>query len=132
MDKTSKKQLDEYFAEVSKALMCPPKQKKAFINQLRSDVESFLNDNPDATADEIKACFGSAESIAQSFITNSEPGTLKKALDIKKVILIGVIVALVIYLAFVVISLIDVHTEAHGYFREGFMMITALQGGFLR
>lgn len=127
MNNSKEKQLKEYYSEVSKALPCSVKQKKIFLAQLKNDVDTFLLDSPDASVEEIKLRFGTAQSIAESFIYSSDFTSLKKATDIKKILLIGVIVALAVYLAFVIISLIDVHTEAHGYFREGFMLIDSFR-----
>lgn len=127
MNRATEKQLKEYYREVSKAIVCNTKQKKTFMAQLKNDVDSFLLDSPDATIEEIKLCFGSAKNIAESFISSSDVKSIKKASDFKKILLIGIIVALLIYFAFVVLSLIDVHTEAHGYFREGLMLIDAFR-----
>lgn len=125
------KQLKSYYKEISSALICSAKQKKAFMNELKSDIDEYLAACPQADMDKIKAEFGTAQEIASSFLTGSDTAEIKKKLDIRKLILIAVVIALVIYLAFVVISLIDVHTEAHGYIEEGIMMINTSVGGEL-
>lgn len=111
--------LDEYISSVSSRLVCPSKQKKDFLNQLSDDVEAFLDESANATREDIEALFGSPESIASSFISNADSADIKKKVSLKKLVVIAVTLALLIYFAFVVISLIDVHTEAHGYFEEG-------------
>ena len=123
MSKATERHWEEYLSKVSKALICDKKQKKAVLDQLRADVEDYLSENSEATVADIEGCFGTPESIAASFMENVDTVKLKRSLDLKKIIVIAVVIALAIYALFVVISLIDVHDEAHGYFEEGIMMI---------
>ena len=123
------KQLKSYYREISSALICPQKQKKAFMRDFKNNIDEYLSTCPEADMDKIKAEFGTAQEIASSFVWGSDTAEIKKKLDIRKLLIIAVIIALAIYLAFVVISLIDVHTEAHGYIDEGIMMISTLTGG---
>ena len=123
MSKIKDRQLQEYLSEVSRSLICDKKQKKAIIGQLRADVEGFVAENDETSLEDIIGYFGSAESISASFMENVDTVKLKRSLDVKKVIVIALVLALVIYVLFVVISLVDVHDEAHGYIEEGIMMI---------
>ena len=54
------------------------------------------------------------------------PMTLKKKLTFKRMLLVSLLIALLIWAAFAVISLIDVHNEAHGFTQEGILHIAAL------
>ena len=122
--------INEYVSSVSSLIICPLKQKKAFLAELRSDVENFLVETENATKKDIEKFFGTPESIASSFISNTDSAKIKRKISIKNIFIIAVILALLIYLAFVVISLIDVHTEAHGYFEEGIVpaVISIMKG----
>ncbi len=123
MSRVTDRELKKYFCDVSKALICGRKQKKVFISQLEADVEAYLAENEDAEISQIENSFGSPEIIAASFMENVGTEKLKKSLDIKKAMIIAIIAALLIYALFVVISLMDVHDEAHGYIEEGIMMV---------
>ena len=124
---------NEYICSVSSAIICSPKKKKAFLNQLREDVEAFLDENSDATVKDIEGIFGSPEGIAASFISNSDSDELKRKLSLKKLVFVAVSIALLIYLAFVVISLVDVHNEAHGYFEEALLCVSdGIMKGWLK
>lgn len=125
----NKAELKEYYAEISDKILCDRKQKSAFIKELSSDIDEYLTLYPEADMDKIKAEFGTAEEIASSFINNSDTAKIRKMLNFKKLMLLAVVIALLVYTVFVVISLIDVHTEAHGYMQEGIMMISVLKGG---
>lgn len=129
MTKTTDCELKEYYARISDCVVCNRKQKTAFLKELKSSIEEYRLSNPQATASDIEAFFGSPEQIAKSFTENSDPIKLKKSLSVRKLILLAVILALLIYAAFIVISLIDVHDEAHGYFSEGILtVINACKG----
>lgn len=123
MSRVTQNELKEYYAEVAESVICSGKRKKAFMAELQNDVEAFIGENTEAGIEDVRSCFGTAESIAQSFLRNGDAAEIRKKIDIKNFLLGAVVAALLIYLAFVVISLIDVHTEAHGYMKEGMMMI---------
>ncbi len=123
--------LNGYISSVSSQLVCSPKLKKAFLSELRADVSAYLSQEENPTREKIECIFGSPEMIASSFISHSDSTEIRKKTSLKKIITVAVIVALIIYLAFVVISLIDVHTEAHGYFEEGIVSasVSIMKGG---
>lgn len=123
MAKTNDCELKEYYARIANSVVCSRKQKNAFLKELKSNIEEFRLSNPQASVDDIKEFFGSPEQIAESFMENSDCIKLKKKLSVKKLVIIAVILALLIYAAFIVISLIDVHNEAHGYFSQGILTV---------
>ncbi len=120
------KHLEGYYKEIYSLIVCEGKQKKAFINELKSAVSEYRELNPACTIDDIKAVFGTPEEIAFSFIENGSLTKVKRQINIKKVIIAAVITALLIWLAFAVISFIDVHLEAHGTLTEGILIINTL------
>ncbi len=131
MNKLQKIQLNTYYKEISSFAVLTGKQKKAFVNELKSAVNEYVELNPDCTIDDIKAVFGTPEEITLSFIENGNFTKVKKKLDIKRVIIAAVITALIIWFAFAVIGLIDVHLEAHGTLTEGMLIISAVTEGNL-
>ncbi len=125
----NKTELKEYYREIDKLLVCDRKQKTAFMAELQANIEEYIATVGETDIESIMAEFGTPEIIAESFLSNSDAVSIKKKLSIKKCIIMAIVIALLVYLAFVVISLIDVHTEAHGYMQEGIMMINSFRGG---
>lgn len=125
----NKTELKEYYREIERLLICSRKDKSAFMSELKSNVEDYIADTGRSDVDSIKAEFGTPEVIAESFLSNVNALAIRKKLSVKKCIIIALIIALAVYIGFVVISFIDVHTEAHGYIEEGIMMINTLGGG---
>ncbi len=130
MNKLTDRELKEYYSRINDAVLCDRKQKKAFLKQLKENVQEYICDAPEATMEDIEKTFGTPRTIAESFIVNADSGKIKKQIQLKKVLVIAVVIALIIYALFVVLSLIDVHTEAHGYFEEGFLAVgRIIKGG---
>ena len=130
MGRVTEKELKNYYSQIECLTLCDRRQKKEFLYQLKGNVEEFISEMPDATMEDIEKAFGTPESIGGSFIENIDRGKIKKQLQLKKVLIIAVVIALIIYALFAVISLIDVHTEAHGYFQEGFIAVgSIIKGG---
>ena len=124
-----KNELKAYYSAIEKNIICDRKQKSAFMAELKANIDEYLAAEGETDMEKIKAEFGTPEMIAASFLSGSDAAAIKKKLNIRKIILIAIVIALAIYLAFVIISLIDVHTEAHGYIEEGIMMISTIKGG---
>ncbi len=129
LSKVTDSQLQKYYSDISKALICDRKQKTAFLEELKANIGEYLSATDEADMDMVVADFGTPEEIAKSFIENTGITAIKKKLDIKKYILIFLGLVLIIYLIFVAVSLIDVHIEAHGYLEEGILMIDIIKGG---
>ena len=116
----------QYYADVSKALVCGKKEKRAVLSALKNDVAAYLNENHSVTRDTLFSVFGTPEEIAAGAMHTESPVIMKKRLTFKKMLLAALLIALLIWAAFAVISLIDVHNEAHGFTQEGILHIAAL------
>lgn len=129
MNKTLKKQVDKYCREISDSLICPGRQKYIYIREIRNSINEMTDIDPSVSIEDIKEFFGTPAQIAESFKNETDAVTLRKRLSIKISLLVFLVAVLLIYLIFIVISFIDVHTEAHGYFSEGMMTIFSFFGG---
>ena len=119
----------KYLSDVSRSLICGRKKKTAVLSELKDGVEAFLSENGDANEETLISVFGTPEQIAQSVLQTEDTGKLKNRIALKKALLITLTAALLIWGVFAVISLIDVHNEAHGYLEEGILRICALSIG---
>ena len=115
--------IKSYCSDVSKALLCEKKEKKQILFELKKNVEEYLSDNPGAEANELQKVFGTPKEIAESAMHGEDIHALKKRMTIRRIIIIAIILALLIWACFAIASLIDVHNEAHGFFEEGLMTI---------
>lgn len=121
MNDELKLQLRDYYKEISSSLRCTKKENEKLLCEIKNDVEDFVENNPGADFEAVVNVFGTPLEIAESAVSDASPKTGVKG--ILKLIAAAVIIALFFYIAFIVISLIDVHTEAHGYFSEGILNI---------
>ena len=125
----NEKFLKTYYARVSSLLLCSGKAKRTIMNELRGNVTDWLAENEDAQQEDILTVFGTPEQIAESALHGADPAALKKKIVLKRVVFAALLLALLIWAAFAVAGLIDVHTEAHGYFEEGLLAIGYVEGG---
>ncbi len=123
MNDSLDKKLDCYYKEISSRVTCSAKQKRSFIRELKCEVEEFIRNSPEAGIDDIKSVFGTPSEIAESFTVNITAEEEKKIFTVRKIVLYSAAAFLLVWILFAVISLIDVHTEAHGYFSEGVLYI---------
>lgn len=131
MTEALKKELNTYFSNVEDLLLCDRKNKKAFLEDLKNDIDEFVQHEPDVDFDSILSAFGTPEEIAESFLKNADIADIKKKMNVKKILLFSLLAVVLVYVIFVIASFIDVHTEAHGYFEEGILQASpVLARGF--
>ncbi|MCM1363721.1 MAG: hypothetical protein NC122_03130 [Faecalibacterium sp.] len=120
----TEKELKAYYKETQKLLICDRKRKRAVMTELKTGIGEYISQNENATKDDIISVFGMPEEIARSVIQTADTKEIKHGFSIKKAVIAALVAAVIIYAIFVLISLIDVHTEAHGYIKEGFLYIS--------
>lgn len=123
--------INSYLSDVSKLLLCNKKEKKTILYALKEDAEEYSAGKESITRSELEVFLGTPESIAGSTDINTNAVFIKKKLSLKRVLLLAIIAALIIWAVFAIISLIDVHTEAHGYIEEGTLIVQNLIWRFL-
>lgn len=129
MTEALKKELNTYFSNVEDLLLCDRKNKKVFLEDLKNDIDEFVQHEPEADFGSILSAFGTPAEIAESFLKNADIADIKKKMNIKKIVLFSLLAVVLVYVIFVVASFIDVHTEAHGYYEEGILQAGLLLTG---
>ena len=67
MSETLQQQTKLYIKSIKKKLSCKYGMKKAFISEFKSQIDDYLEANPNASISDIENNFGNAESIAKNF-----------------------------------------------------------------
>ena len=112
--------IQQYYHEVESLLVCKAKTKRSFMAQFRDDVQSFINEcESDASMADIQEFFGTPENIANGFLDSLSSKEIKKAINWKKVLLIGVGLVLLGLVLYMVVAWIDGHLAATGYHGGG-------------
>lgn len=102
---------NQYLKQVKSHLTCPAALKKTFLEQLRGDVEEFLDTNPQATLEGLTERFGNPSEMAHSYIENLDSNQLekqiKKAKIIKRIVLftcLAILAAVLFVASYIVIE----------------------------
>lgn len=108
-----------YLSAVKKNLRCSSRQKKSFLAELEASLNAYLSETPEATEARLGEMFGAPEKVAEDFLTTLDAKDIKKAFGWKKIVLIGVIIALLMWGVGVTIAVIDAHNnESKSYYLE--------------
>lgn len=110
------KEIDEYIAEIKKILICSSSQKNTIINDLRNSIVNFVEENDIDDINKVYAQFGAPEEIANQSISDTEPQKIKKNYKHHRVIIIGVVVAVLIITIVIIWAALDGHKSTDGYF----------------
>lgn len=106
---------NQYLKQVKSHLTCPAALKKTFLEQLRGDVEEFLETNPDATLEGLTERFGSPSEMAHSYIETLDGDELqkqiKKAKIVKRIVLFTCLGILTVVLVIAVLFIIHIFSN---------------------
>lgn len=119
------KEIDEYIAEIKKNLICSSSQKNTIINDLRNSIVNFVEENDIDDINKVYAQFGTPEEIANQSISDTEPQKIKKNYKHHRVIIIGVVVAVLIIAIVIIWAALDGHKAVDGYFVDSLESIEA-------
>lgn len=104
----------DYLKAVEQQLSGKKAQKKAYLKKLAADVAERLEEEPELDSAALASAFGSPEELAAEFMGTLDVKDVKKAFGWKKIVLIGVIAVILIWLVGITIALIDGHYGVHG------------------
>ena len=119
------KEIDEYIAEIKKNLICSSSQKNTIINDLRNSIVNFVEENDIDDINKVYAQFGAPEEIANQSISDTEPQKIKKNYKHHRVIIIGVVVAVLMIAIVIIWAALDGHKAVDGYFVDSLESIEA-------
>lgn len=112
------KEIEAYVAEIKKNLICPASEQNRIIDDIKNNIFDFVDENNITNISKIYEHFGDPKDIAGQFIQDIEPGRIKKAVNIRKVLIIVAIVIIVMIAITLLITIINSHNSVNGYFVE--------------
>lgn len=113
--KVTEKERKKYIQEIKRNLVCNNEQRKKFLASFSDNMDEYLNDNPHADFAQLQKDLGTPEEIANAFLENASASNVKKRMSFVKWIILGIVVALSVYIIAIIIVLIDAHKQNNGY-----------------
>lgn len=83
-----------YLREIDRQIVCPKYLKKRFLCQLKNEVYFFCEDHGDVNTNSIQERFGRPEDVAQAFLLEVGPKTVKWCNTVRRWILFIIIAIL--------------------------------------
>lgn len=99
--------------------------KNTIINDLRNSIVNFVEENDIDDINKVYAQFGTPEEIANQSIFDTEPQKIKKNYKHHRVIIIGVVFAVLIIAIVIIWAALDGHKAVDGYFVDSLESIEA-------
>lgn len=118
MNNCINKEVDSFIAEIKKNMLCPVSQKKTIINDFENSIFDFVESNNITDISDVYAHFGEPKDIAQQLLEDIEPSKIKKAINIKRVVLCALIFLALIFAISMILIVIDNHFSQPAYFSE--------------
>lgn len=119
------KSIQEYINNVSKSLICNRKLKKTIINDFRNSVLDYKEENNITDIKKIYEHFGTPNEIAQIYMSDPDIQTIKRHINIKRIIL-AVLICIFAFLAFFLTAL-TISNYYDGYAYSVSQIITGIE-----
>lgn len=84
--KQNDRALKKYYQEISMWLPCSGKEKKYILQNIKTNLNDYLLNNPSASTQDIENHFGSAKMIASSYIDITDCDNVLQSLRIRRII----------------------------------------------
>lgn len=108
-----------YLRQVRSWLPCSCKAKRKIIGEIKSNIDDFMTNNPDAQYTNLVARFGTPQEIAASYVNEMDMGELLEGLKIRKrimkTIMIAAVIALLLWLGEIMAAHFQIMNTANGY-----------------
>ncbi len=106
---------DGYLREIKSLMVCDDGTKKKFLKDLKRDVYDYTIEENADSIEMIIEHFGTPEEIAKSFFESADIKKIKRKMNFRRVILVGVLAALLIWIVYATVTVIDAHWSYNGY-----------------
>lgn len=110
----------KYVKEVNSYLICDFGTRNKFIRDLKNDMEEYIESSSATDFKEVAEHFGDPKDIVKGFLETADTKKIKRKMNVTRVILIGVIIALVMWGLGITAVIIDNHKSNNGYNVVGF------------
>ena len=90
------KELKQYLKSISDLLLCKPKKRKQFMSDFSNSIDDFLQNNPDASINDLEKALGTPQEIAEEFMADVSPKDVKKRVSIARIAIIPITLGVLI------------------------------------
>lgn len=113
------KQLKQYYQSIRASLPCPWKLKHKILSEIKSSVQNYLTEHPDAGIDDLEQQFGSPEQITASYLAEMDQQKLAANLKTSRrfiaIVTAGVVAALLMLAVTLAVVIYDDQNYDNGY-----------------
>lgn len=111
-------ELKQYYRNIEKKLT-PGSHKKRFLHELRTSVDAWLEENPNADFHAVQQRFGTPERIAAEYAGEADTQEIAKKYKLRKwtvsIVAGAAVLALLMWLIAIVLAYINAADDAGGY-----------------
>lgn len=118
MDRALAKEIQKYKKHVKALLICDSQTAKSYLSDLENGIADFVENSGATSIEEVITRFGEPEVVARAFFESADIRKIKRRMNIKRMLLVGVLLAVVIWAVAVSYLSIDAHLSMPGYFVE--------------
>lgn len=101
------KDIKKYISQIKGCMLCDGGTKRRCINDLKSDIQDYIDTEGTQDIEKIKARFGAPEQIAKAFLMEMDVKKVKRKLDIRRAVIAVALAVVLIWGIGVSVALIE-------------------------
>lgn len=109
------KELRQYLKSISDLLLCKPKKRKQFMSDFSNSIDDFLQNNSDASINDLEKALGTPQEIAEEFMADVSPKDIKKRVSIARIAIIPITLGVLIIVTVCVLLIIDAYKNHNSH-----------------
>ena len=121
-NKQINKAVNKYIKEVKSYLICDFKTQRKFTGDLKNRIHEHMDNGVINSADDIYKQIGDPQEIVKGFFENADTRKIKRRMHFTRVILIGVIIALLVWGTGITVEVV------YDLFNPGYMVEESYDG----
>ncbi len=114
----TQKQINKYIKDIKKELLYGTRESRQFLKELKQNVTDYAEENQNADMAQVTEQFGKPEDIAATFFEQYGKEDIKKKVNIRRVVIVALTIAITMFIIALAIELIDAHRTGMGYYSE--------------
>ena len=103
----TQKEINRYIKDIKKELLYGTKESRQFLKELKQNVTDYAEENQNADMAQVTEQFGTPEDIAATFFEQYGKEDIKKKVNIRRVVIVALTIAITMFIIALAIELID-------------------------
>lgn len=113
--RTLETDVKRYLSKTKRYLLCDGKRKREILKEIEESIYEIAEKEGITDLEQIYKHFGTPEETASTYLSQADPKKIRNAVNIRKIMVIGIITALLILAIYMTIAVVNSYRSVNGF-----------------